>query len=47
MIMDNYNYHILDGRVCTANEGPARIQYKCLVPIYIFPEMKLIFPKQN
>jgi hypothetical protein len=31
----------------TANEGPMRIQYKCLVPIYVFPEMKLIFPKQN
>ncbi len=35
-----------------ANEGPVRIQYKCLVPIYVFPEMKLralvtIFPKQN
>ncbi len=30
-----------------ANEGPVRIQYKCLVPIYIFPEMKLLFPKQN
>jgi hypothetical protein len=27
-------------RVCTANEGPARIQYKCLVPIHVFPEMK-------
>jgi hypothetical protein len=25
----------------TANEGLVRIQYKCLVPIYIFPEMKL------
>jgi hypothetical protein len=27
-----------------------RIQYKCLVPIHVFPEMKqcrLIFPKQN
>jgi hypothetical protein len=23
----------------TANEGPVRIQYKCLV--YVFPEMKL------
>jgi hypothetical protein len=22
-------------------EGPVRIQYKCLVPIYVFPEMKL------
>ncbi len=25
----------------TANEGPMRIQYKCLVPIYVFQEMKL------
>ncbi len=25
----------------TANEGPVRIQYKCLVPIYVIPEMKL------
>jgi hypothetical protein len=25
----------------TANEGPERIQYKYLVPIYVFPEMKL------
>jgi hypothetical protein len=25
----------------TANEGPVRIQYQCLVPIYVFPEMKL------
>jgi hypothetical protein len=24
-----------------------RIQHKCLVPIYVFPEMKLLFPKQN
>jgi hypothetical protein len=24
-----------------ANEGPVRIQYKCRVPIYVFPEMKL------
>jgi hypothetical protein len=23
-----------------ANEGPVRIQYKCLIPIYVFPEMK-------
>jgi hypothetical protein len=29
------------GRVCTANEGPLIIPYKCLVPIYVFPEMKL------
>ncbi len=27
-----------------ANEGPVRIQYKCLVPIYVFPEMKLHGP---
>jgi hypothetical protein len=27
--------------VCTANEGLARNQYKCLVPIYVFPKMKL------
>jgi hypothetical protein len=31
----------------TANEGPVRIQYKFLVAIYAFPEMKLLFPKQN
>ncbi len=34
----------------TANEGPVRIHYKCLVPIHVFPEMKLLkllFPKQN
>jgi hypothetical protein len=33
--------------VHTTNEGPLRIQYNCLVPIYVFPEMKLLFPKQN
>ncbi len=32
---------------CTANEGPVRVHYKCLVPIYVFLEMKLLFPKQN
>ncbi len=26
---------------CPANEVSVRIQYKCLVPIYVFPEMKL------
>jgi hypothetical protein len=31
----------------TAKEGLVRIQYKCLVPIDVFPEMKLLFPKQN
>ncbi len=25
----------------TANEGPVRIQYKCLVPIYVLPEMTI------
>ncbi len=31
-----------------ANEGPVRIQYKeGLIPIYVFIEMKLLFPKQN
>ncbi len=25
----------------SANEGPMRIQYKWLVPIYVFPETKL------
>ncbi len=33
--------------MCTANEGPVKILYKCLIPIYVFPEMKLLFPKQN
>jgi hypothetical protein len=27
--------------VYTADEGPVRIQYKYLVPIYVFPEMKV------
>jgi hypothetical protein len=26
--------------ICTANEGPMRIQYKCLGPIYEFPDIK-------
>ncbi len=25
----------------TANEGQVRIQYKCLIPLYVLPEMKL------
>jgi hypothetical protein len=35
---------------CTENEGLARIQYECLFPICVFPEMKLhrlVIPKQN
>jgi hypothetical protein len=39
------NMHTLHS-VCTAKEGPVRIQYKCLA-IYVFPEMKMFFPKQN
>jgi hypothetical protein len=31
----------------TANEGQVTIQYKCLVPIYVLPLLKLLFPKQN
>ncbi len=31
----------------TSNEWPVRIQYKCLVPNYVFPEIKLLFLKQN
>jgi hypothetical protein len=33
-----------------ANDGPARIQYKRLVPIYVLPEMKLcglVIPKHS
>ncbi len=33
--------------LCTANEGPVRIQYKCPVPVYVFPEMKLLVLKYN
>jgi hypothetical protein len=39
--------YIASPPTCTATEGPVRIQYKCLVPIYVFPELKLLFPKQN
>jgi hypothetical protein len=28
-------------------KGRMRIQYKCLVSIYVFPEIKLLFPTQN
>ncbi len=31
----------------TANEGLVRFQYKWLVPIYVFLEMKQLFPKKN
>jgi hypothetical protein len=38
--------HVEPFTAYTANEGP-RIQYKCLVSVYVFPEMKLLFPKHN
>jgi len=40
-------HSVIATELCTANEGPVRIQYNCLVPIYVFTEMKLLFPKQN
>jgi hypothetical protein len=43
----NLEYFFGDATVHTANEEPVRIQHHCLVPIYVFPEMKLLFPKQN
>jgi hypothetical protein len=30
-----------DEQTIPANERPVRIQYKCVVLIYVFPEMKL------
>jgi hypothetical protein len=39
--------HIMYRSEHIAKEGPGRIKYKCLVPIYVFPEMKLLFPKHN
>ncbi len=37
----DFNVCLTELYLCTANEGPVRIQYKYLVPIYVFPEMKL------
>jgi hypothetical protein len=31
----------------TATKPLIKKKYKCLVPIYVFPETKLLFPKQN
>jgi hypothetical protein len=31
----------------TANGGPVRVQYKCLIPTYAYPEMKLLIRDQN
>ncbi len=33
--------NVVGAMTYTANEGPVRILYKCLVPIYVFPEMTL------
>ncbi len=33
--------NVVGAMTYTANEGPMRILYKCLVPIYEFPEMTL------
>jgi hypothetical protein len=33
--------YLVEYQVYTANEVPMRIQCKCLVSIYVFPEMKL------
>ncbi len=40
-------YGMYNTDLYTAKERPVRIQYKCLVPIYVFSEMELLFPKQN
>ncbi len=39
--------HVEPFTAYTENEGPARIQYKCLVSVYVLPEMKRLFPKHN
>jgi hypothetical protein len=46
-VLSVYVYNRCEEQYRTANEGPVRIQYKCLVPIYVFPVMKLLFPKHN
>ncbi len=44
----NIQYLLQVGNILhyTANEGQVRIQYKCLVPIYVLPKMKLWIPKK-
>ncbi len=39
--------HLQNNVLYTANEGPVRIQHKCLVPLYVLPEMKLLCLEQN
>jgi hypothetical protein len=52
VFIDHQVIHLIVCRIIThfENEGPVRIQYKCLVPIYVLPEMKLrglVIQKQN
>ncbi len=54
---ENHNRNIFDNFMAKAAEKAksrtiqkcitVRIKYKSLVPIYVFPEMKLLLPKQN
>jgi hypothetical protein len=49
-IVSRDEYFLYQFVLFTANEGPVRIQFKCLVPIYVFSEMKLcslLISKQN
>ncbi len=39
---NNEQFTIQKALYRTTNEGPVRIQYNCLVLIYVFPEMKLL-----
>jgi hypothetical protein len=41
-----YNWYYPESKSCqyTANEG---LVSQCLIPIHVFPERKLLFPKQN
>jgi hypothetical protein len=41
MVFQEHQRKVSNMRRHTANEGLVRIQYKCLVLIYLFPEMKL------
>jgi hypothetical protein len=41
----NLPYEVYSKMFYTANEGPVRTQYKCLVPIYVFPVKKTVISK--
>ncbi len=41
MVFQEHQRKVSNMRRYTANEGPVRIKYKCLVPIYVFQDMKL------